>query len=538
MLLAIVIAGAFLFSACHRDQTGKSNTQGLEEPERASAKMEAGPTIEDFFAPNTVQNIHLTVDQADLDKMHAALPERIYVPGTFRWNQIEQFNVGIRYKGNSSSHPDAPFKRSFLIKFGEYSKGQKFLGLRNVALDNGIQFGGLFSEILILEILKDLDIPASRANYARLFLNDDFMGIYVNVERIDESGDPSFYAKAFEPKTHEKSADHRALAEWIDEINDTPDENLIQALEEHFQLDHFLSMTAVFLLSGAFDQYTGWNPHNYYLYQEPASNKWSYIPWDLDVGFVEVAFGHIRVLEDWNAAYPYPVAPRPLLKRICDNPTLLERYRQIADKILEQYFRPERLHARIDSLYALIQQDLEIDPFPPGRITVPTERAHADVVTGIKEFIAKRYAKARDELDHPQTTPPLQPEALRAQQRASQRPPEQGPAPAPGPASDQDPSDLRVEEVTNASVTIRWTRNAEDPAAHIIQRITGTEPRAFQNYRPVMGPVGETFEDTEIQPGETYSYRVYAVFPKPDGTILGTGPSNSVTITIPGTDGP
>ena len=65
--------------------------------------------------------------------MHDALPERIYVPGTFRWGDVKLKNVGIRYKGNSSSRPKQRHKRSFLIKVNEFEKGTRFLGLRRIA---------------------------------------------------------------------------------------------------------------------------------------------------------------------------------------------------------------------------------------------------------------------------------------------------------------------------------------------------------------------------------------------------------------------
>ena len=38
--------------------------------------------------------------------------------------------------------------------------------------------------------------------------------------------------------------------------------------------DDFLRTTAVLLLSGAFDQLTGWNPHNYYLYYDGKHERW------------------------------------------------------------------------------------------------------------------------------------------------------------------------------------------------------------------------------------------------------------------------
>lgn len=150
-----------------------------------TAEGEAGS--DRFFDPSVLQTIYLEIGAEDLERMQRALPRRIWVPGTFGWNDRPAVRVGIRYKGNSSSQPSRPFKRSFLISFGEFDAGQRFLGLRHVALDNGIQFGGLFSEPLISEILRGAGVTASRCNYARVYLNGKPMGVYVNVERIDRS---------------------------------------------------------------------------------------------------------------------------------------------------------------------------------------------------------------------------------------------------------------------------------------------------------------------------------------------------------------
>ena len=152
----------------------------------ASAAPAADPT-DGFYDPATVQTIYLDIKPQDLERMHRALPQRICVPGTFRWKDQKFEEVGIRYKGNSSSAPDSPHKRSFLIAFSEYKPGQRFMGLRHVALDNGIQFGSLFSERLITDALRGLGVKASRCNFARVFLNQTNAGIYVNVERIDKS---------------------------------------------------------------------------------------------------------------------------------------------------------------------------------------------------------------------------------------------------------------------------------------------------------------------------------------------------------------
>ncbi len=150
----------------------------------AAAPATAVDVTERFYDPEVVQKVHLEINPDDLDRLHRALPRRIYVPGSFRWNDQVLTNVGVRFKGDSSSMPESPFKRGYLIDFAEFQKGQRLLGLRQVALDNGIQFGSLFSERLTTDVLRGIGVKASRCNYARLYLNGKFRGVCVNVERI------------------------------------------------------------------------------------------------------------------------------------------------------------------------------------------------------------------------------------------------------------------------------------------------------------------------------------------------------------------
>ena len=154
---------------------------------RQAVAEDPKPKQADFFATGVVQDIQLEVTPGDLERLAAALPERIYVPARFRWRGLVIERVGLRYKGNSSSRPDQRHKRGFLVKFSEFVKGQRFLGLRRVSLDNGVQFGSLFSERIITDILAEVGVPASRTNYARVTLNGKFIGVYVNVERIDKA---------------------------------------------------------------------------------------------------------------------------------------------------------------------------------------------------------------------------------------------------------------------------------------------------------------------------------------------------------------
>ena len=511
---------------------------------------------DEFFKPDEIQTIQLEVEAADLERMNDALPERIYVPARFRWRDRVLDRVGLRYKGNSSSNPRQRHKRSFLIKFSEYVKGQRFLGLRRVALDNGVQFGSLFSERIISDILREVGVPASRTNYARLTLNGDNLGVYVNVERIDRAfvesrlgdargvlykvhdggpgadlsyigDDPLLYAKAFEVKAGKADAQLADLVKFVREIRDTPDKDFAKRLRQTFDVDTFLWQMGVLLLSGAFDQYTGWGPHNYYLHREGATGRWRYLTWDLDVGFADRAFGRVPVLDGWHAAWPVPRTPRPLLERIVADRELLKLYRERAKTLLETHFRPEELGARLDRLHALIRSDLEKDPFPKGRVTNPSDCSYDDVVTSMKEFARRRHETAREQLARPGKRPDPVPSGRRPR---SQR---RGSGPRPGRSSDDAPSELVVSRHTESTVELSWKDNATGEQLSVVQRCEGADCKRFENLKGIPGENVTSAVDTRVEAGRTYRYRVFAVKPTAGGAV-GTGVSNVVTVRVGG----
>lgn len=525
------------------------HAQTLVAQEKSAKSLKAAR--QKFYQSDVVQTIKLEIAEGQLKRMHAALPERIYVPATFTWRDSVVQNVAVRFKGNSSTRPEQRHKRSFLIKFDKYVDDQRFIGLQRASLDNGIQFGSLFSEPIVTEILRDLGVISHRANYAKLILNGKFHGVYVNVERIDQTfidrnlpdkkgalfkidlggrganlqfigENPAAYRQAFERKTDSAKKNMPQLTDFIRFINQAPKDGFAKKLEAKLDVDSFMKVMPVMLYAGAFDQLTGWNAHNYYLYRDGDRDRWLYMPWDLDVGFFEVAFGKIHVLADWNAAWPIPAGVHnPLLERIVGDPDLLKRYRASAKQILEKYFEPERLTKVIDAKYGLIEQDLKSDPFPHNRAT--SGRAQEDypsIVRSIKSFARKRYTSARQQLAAPGERP-----------KPVRRP---GPnqEPQPGKPSKDAPTMLIAKPNESNEVVLSWQDNAEGEAGHIVQRGLGAKGQEFKNYRGLPGKDSSRTTDRNVQPGQIYRYRVYGVLPTPLGP-KGTGVSNVVTVKIP-----
>lgn len=524
------------------------NARAAEPP--VSSVAAASELQSEFYAADSVQEVHLTIAENDLRRMHEALPERISVPAVFRWRDQVFPDVAVRFKGNSSSSPQQQHKRSFLVRFDEYSEDTRFLGMRRVSFDNGVQFGSLFSEPIITEIMRDLEIPVHRCNYAKLYINQRYYGVYGNVERIDDtflqrqfgnangllfkvdeggpggdlrlfSREPDAYGRAFELKHGDRSQAYEQLLSFVQLVNAPAPAQEALAIQSEFHMQPFLRVTAVLLFAGAFDQLTGWNPHNYYLYRDPDDERWHYLPWDLDVGFCEVAFGRIQVLRDWHAAWPAPGGtPSPLLEQLLASPQLRGEYRRVAAEILERFFQPESMCARIDQKYELIREALHSDPFPHARVTNPADSGYDSIVQSMKEFVVRRYATARQQLASPGQRPQF------AQPREAQ--------PQPGPSSPDAPSELALVSVTSAGVALRWRDNAENEAGTILQRADGEEGAGGSEFRNHIGQPGgniASVTDPGVRPGGTYRYRVYSIRPTPRG-MSGTGVSNVVTVTV------
>ena len=509
------------------------------------APVDASETVgvEDFFDRSIVQSIALEISPSDRQAMFDALPERVYVPATFMWGDTRLENVGVRFKGNSTSQPEAWWKRSLLIKFGEFVDGQRFLGLRRVSLDNGVQFGSLFSERLMSDMLLSEEVITSRTNYAQVTINGEFEGLFVNVERIDKSflenafgnrdgilyknhlGGPGSdfsvlqsleeYGLSFEPKNHEDEADYSSLMNLALLLRDTPEADFEEVLEANFALEPFLKLMAVMMLSGAFDQYTGFNPHNFYIYDDPVSARIHYLVWDLDVGFADNAFGQIPVIDGWDASWPAPSIPRPLIERILSSDSLRSRYQTHANRILETYFRPDILEQELDNLFEQVKPILDLDPYPAKRVTVATDDGYPSIVASMKAFMQRRYETARYQLDNPASERPV---------HAS----EQGPQ--PGESVADDPSNLEVTQVDAQGVHLRWQDNSDREAITIVQRCQGVGCTSFNNHVGIEANQPPETIDGTVREGITYRYRVYAAWPTPDGP-RGTGTSNVVDAT-------
>ena len=98
---------------------------------------------------------------------------------------ISYDSVGVRYKGYSSASVDR-IKNPFNIKLDYSIEDQNHLGYKKIKLANSYQDPSFIREVLSYEITSNY-MPAPKANYANLFINDTLWGLYTNVESVNNN---------------------------------------------------------------------------------------------------------------------------------------------------------------------------------------------------------------------------------------------------------------------------------------------------------------------------------------------------------------
>ena len=101
--------------------------------------------------------------------------------GNVKVDGILYTDVGIRYKGFSSASINR-VKNPFNIKLDYINKDQNHEGLDKLKLSNVIHDPSFVREVLAYEIARKY-MPASRANFANVYVNDILIGLYTNVEK-------------------------------------------------------------------------------------------------------------------------------------------------------------------------------------------------------------------------------------------------------------------------------------------------------------------------------------------------------------------
>ncbi len=216
--------------------------------------------------------------------------------------------VGVRQKGFSSHFASNEFKKSIKIDFNEFVSGQEYDGLRKINLANGVGDPSFQRDMLCYDMMRTAGIAAPRTAHTTLYLNDQYWGIYVLIEQVDktfvsenfddDNGDlfknmgwsaleylgtnPTSYKEFFELKTNKTEDNWSDFIELCDVINNTSIFNFPDAIQKVFDVDEYLRVLAIDVLTNNWDSYIE-HGRNWYLYHEPEDGLFHWVPWDYNL---------------------------------------------------------------------------------------------------------------------------------------------------------------------------------------------------------------------------------------------------------------
>jgi spore coat protein CotH len=380
-------------------------------------------TPDDLFDPNTVHDIHLTVSPRDWTELKERYRENVYYLAELRWRGEVVSNIGIRSRGRGSRSETKPGLR---LDFNHYSSGQQFLGLKSIVLDNLTQDPAMLKERVVMRFFTEMGMPAPRVVNARLFVNDQFAGLYAIVESIDKDflkrtlnendgygfeylgSELEKYAEFFEPKTHERdsmAALYRPIRELAWAVSESPDSMFVSATNEYLDVRTFLTYVAVETFLADRDGMLGdWGMNNFYLYRFEGRNVSQILPWDKDSSFWAVDYGIWTNMEA-NALARRALKEAPLQR------VYLEALRRCADlalrqpepvpgisrrRSLEETPQPGWLEREISFVYSQIRDIAKADEAKP----FSTERFE-DEMAKVLEFSRARPRYVLHETEHP-----------------------------------------------------------------------------------------------------------------------------------------
>ena len=135
--------------------------------------------------------VNIIMDDGDWEDMLENAAAEVYYQCDVEINGEMFYRVGVRPKGNTSlitiaSDPDTD-RFSLKLEFDQYVDGQTCYGLDKLVLNNNYADATNMKEALIYDMYQYLGADASLYNYAKIYVNDEYWGVYLALEAVEDS---------------------------------------------------------------------------------------------------------------------------------------------------------------------------------------------------------------------------------------------------------------------------------------------------------------------------------------------------------------
>jgi hypothetical protein len=341
--------------------------------------MDSVQTIEIYFAAT---NWDALLD-ANVASETYLVADQVIINGT------GYSGAGVKYKGNSSYSPTRA-KNPMHIKL-DYSVNQDYQGYQDIKLGNGFSDPTMIREVSSYAVLRNyMDGP--RCNYAKVYINGAYWGLYTNSEDIGNnfvekhyysscgtfvkcnpqnagpgtagssllyiSPDSSQYYNNYEIQS---DFGWRDLVNFCDTLNNHP-----SAVNSVLDVDRVLWMLAFNNVMVNLDSYSGAFRQNYYLYRNH-QQQWIPTVWDLNMsygGFVMTGQTQLTLtgMQTMSPDLHLTDANWPLISKLLANPVYKRMYYAHMRTLNNENFLNQDYKVLIAQLRSSIDTLVQTDP--------------------------------------------------------------------------------------------------------------------------------------------------------------------------------
>ena len=349
-----------------------------------------------LFDTDEPMSINLIMDEADWGEMLDNATAETYYQCDVEVNGETFYRVGVRPKGNTSlltiaSDPDTD-RYSFKLEFDQYVEGQTCHGLDKLVLNNNYADATNMKEALIYDMYQYLGADASLYNYAKIYVNGEYWGVYLALEAVEDSfllrnygtengelykpdsmnigggfsmgggganlnytdDDPDSYSTIWDGEvTDTTESDHERVVAALKNISQG------KGLEKYMDVDNLLRYMAVHVFSVNEDSLSGMMAHNYYLYE--SGGQLNILPWDYNLALGGMN-GEDTATSVVNEAIDQAFSGTEFFDTLMENEEYKEIYYGYLRQLAEEYIAGGGFDAFYDRIRSQIDELVEKDP--------------------------------------------------------------------------------------------------------------------------------------------------------------------------------
>jgi len=143
-----------------------------------------------LFDTSKVHSINIIVKESDWENLLDNALAKEYIPCSVVIDGETVKNVGIRTKGNStlaSIASSTSNRYSFKVEFDHYEKGQNYLGLDKLSLNNIAQDNTYMKDYVSYQLMNVMGVDSPLSSFIWVTINGEDWGLYLAVEGIEEA---------------------------------------------------------------------------------------------------------------------------------------------------------------------------------------------------------------------------------------------------------------------------------------------------------------------------------------------------------------